>query len=1100
MTAPVSLQRRAVGATKSSMSRNRGKFFGAAELRLALLALAALVVLLIPAHAEGLFDISTLRTNQDLSPYLRTLSTEQQQIIVEMPPNAAGKVESLSLESVGKGPLFQWKILALTNNGASPRNLVLVIDNQRFAGSGIIMPQAPGSVVLAASQAGGAQISSLPALSHDAFSIDLEPSTSAALAFQVSSDRTSVMLWDRESYDLNVRSLAFFRGALLGINLLLVVTVILLFTSQFRLPLLAGGLFTLSATAFMAFEAGYLSQPFWIIGFFNLKPVELRAIIESFMTISALLCLGTMTEVRRAVPMVFNASMMLALLALALPVYAFIDPEFVSTLSRIFFALISIVAVVVLYLLRNRKPPRVTIIQWSLLLVWVILAMLAALGDADGFPYSPVLLLGLTTVLIAFTYGFTKTVAGDGLISQHIFQEAGRRGLALAGAQQYVWDWHPQDRQFYVSEELERALGHPQGTFRQAGSEALLDIMHPSDRTAYLAALESTERRGRGFISRDLRLQRGDGTYRWFELRARGMSGPDSRLVRAIGTLSDITNTKRAEERLLNDAVYDQVTGLPNRALLLDRLNREIAMHHVENLYVMLLDIDRFKDINDGLGFDAGDGLLNVVGRRISSLVDPEDTVARLPGNQFAVLVPNAGPNRNVPKFAEAVCALIAQPVAIKNQEVFLTANMGVARYRQLGQTADQFMKDAAIALYEAKRRGNENVQFFQPSMRDERGELVALEGELRRALERNEIEVHYQPIARLRDMDIAGFEALVRWRHPVLGLMPPESFLEVAEQTGMIRDIGRFVLNEATRQLGIWQRAFRPTDPVFMAVNVSASQLLESDLVSDIGAAIIREAVYRQTLKIEITESVVMQYPEKAAGLLERIKQLGVGLACDDFGTGYSSLSSLRNLPFDTLKVDRSFVTPDPSDDRAAIILEAIIALAHDLGLSIVAEGIENQAQVDRLGGLMCDYGQGYFIGAPMTAKQVTETLAALPYVQDYGKSVISSLLERAEADSEETLNPVDLSTAAIERALKTQAEPAKVEPRLGLPAAAGAIATLAPPPGVSPMAPRVSRPQPAAAQANPKPRRTAAKRDKPEPASSKKKAPAKKAKSKRS
>lgn len=1097
MTPPVFLQRCPVGATKSFMSRNRGTEYGAALVRLALLALVALFAVYVPAQAEGLLDISTLRTNQDLSPYLRTLSTEQKQIIVEMPPNAAGKVESLSLESVGNGPMFQWKILALTNNGTTPRNMVLVIDNQRFAGSGIIRPLAPGSVVLAAAQTGGAQISSLAALSHDAFSIDLAPATSAALAFQVSSDTTSVMLWDRESYDLNVRSLAFFRGALLGINLLLVVTVILLFTSQFRLPLLAGGLFTLSATAFMAFEAGYLSQPFWVLGFFNLKPVELRAIIESFMVISALLCFGTMTEVRRGAPMLFNASMMLAMLALALPVYAFIDPELVSTLARVSFALVTIAAVTELYLLRSRKPARVTIVQWSLLLGWVVIAMLAALGDADGFPYSPLLLLGLTIVLIAFVYGFTKTVAGDGLISQHIFQEAGRRGLALAGAQQYVWDWHPQDRQFYVSEELERALGHPQGTFRQAGSEALLDIMHPADRTAYLAALETTERRGRGFISRDIRLQRGDGTYRWFELRARGMSGPDSRLVRAIGTLSDITNTKRSEERLLNDAVYDQVTGLPNRALLLDRLNREISIHHIENLYVMLLDIDRFKDINDGLGFDAGDGLLNVVGRRISSLADPEDTVARLPGNQFAILVPNAGPNRNVPKFAEAVCALIAQPVEIKNQEVFLTAHLGVARYRQLGQTADQFMKDAAIALYEAKRRGNENVQLFQPSMRDERGELVALEGELRRALERNEIEVHYQPIARLRDMDIAGFEALVRWRHPALGLMPPESFLEVAEQTNMIRDIGRFVLNEATRQLGIWQRAFRPTDPVFMAVNVSASQLLESDLVTDIGAAIIREAVYRQTLKIEITESVVMQYPEKASGLLERIKQLGVGLACDDFGTGYSSLSSLRNLPFDTLKVDRSFITPDPSDDRAAVILEAVIALAHDLGLTIVAEGIENQAQVDRLGSLMCDYGQGYFIGAPMTAKQVTETLAALPYVQDYGKSVISSLLERAEADSDNTLNPVGLSTTAIERALKTQTESQRAEPNLGL--AATAVATLAPPPGLSPMAPRVARPQPASPQASLKPRRAAAKREKQEPAA-KKKTPAKKAKAKRS
>ncbi len=1052
------------------------------------------------ARAEGVLDISTLRVSQDLSPYLRTLATKQKQITVEMPPAADGKVNNLNLESQANGDLYQWKILALSNTGNVPRNLVLVVDYQRFAGSGVIHPEPPGSVVLSAAQTGGAQVSTLTALSHDAFAIDMEPSGSAAFAFEVSSDKTAVSLWDREAYDLNARSLAFFRGALLGINLLLVVTILLLFTSHFRLALLAGGMFALSATSFMAFEAGYLSQLFWVFGIFRLKPVETRAIIESFLAISALLCLGTSPDVRRGLPWMWNTATLLSLLGLALPVYAFIDPWLVSTLARILFAIIAVAAVFVLYTLRDRRPSRTAIVQWALMLGWSFIAALAALGNPESFPYSPLLLLGLTVVLVAFTYGHTKSVAGDGLISQHIFQEAGRRGLALAGAQQYVWDWHPQDRQLYVSEELEKALGHLHGTFRQAGSEALLDIMHPADRTPYLAALESVERRGRGFITKDVRLQRGDGTYRWFELRARGMSGPDNRLARAIGTLSDVTHTKRAEERLLNDAVYDQVTGLPNRALLLDRMTREISMHHIENLYVLVIDIDRFKDINDGLGYEAGDGLLNVVGRRISALIDPEDTVARLPGNQFAVLVPGANPNRNIPAFAEVIGSSVAQPINIKSQEIFLTASMGVARYRQLGQTAEQFLKDASIALYEAKRRGNENIQFFQPSMRDDRGELVALESELRRALERNEIEVHYQPIARLRDMDIAGFEALVRWRHPVIGLMPPESFLDLAEQTGLIRDIGRFVLNEATRQLGIWQRAFRPTDPVFMAVNVSASQLLETDLVSDIGSAIIREAVYRQTLKIEVTESVVMRYPEKAAGLLERIKQLGVGLACDDFGTGYSSLSSLRNLPFDTLKVDRSFIVPDPSDDRAAIILEAIIALAHDLGLKIVVEGIENQQQVDRLGALMCDYGQGFFIGAPMTGKQVTETLAALPYVQDFGKTVISSLWERAEADTEDVTSPAGLSTNAIAQAMRQKLEDSKREPSLEL--AMAGQAEPAPLPGHSPMAPRMARalPAPAAAVGAAKPRKQA-KRDKPAPPASQKsrKPAAKKSKAKR-
>ena len=287
-------------------------------------------------------------------------------------------------------------------------------------------------------------------------------------------------------------------------------------------------------------------------------------------------------------------------------------------------------------------------------------------------------------------------------------------------------------------------------------------------------------------------------------------------------------------------------------------------------------------------------------------------------------------------------------------------------------------------------------VELFNPAMQDERAELVVLEAELRRAIERNEIEIHYQPIARLADMHLAGFEALVRWRHPTLGLLSPESFIGLAEETGMIRDIGRAVLNEAGRQLGIWQRAYRPAEPVFVAVNISSAQLIEPSLLDDIKQILNRENLMRGSFKIEVTKSLVMQYPERAAQILERFRELGVGLSCDDFGTGYSSLSTLRKLPFDTLKVDRSFISPTPRTSAPRSSSNSIIAMGHALGLSIVAEGIETQEQVDRLGEIDCDYGQGFFIGRPLTAKQVSDALAGLPYASTTGRTAITWLWER--------------------------------------------------------------------------------------------------------
>ncbi|WP_246737698.1 GGDEF and EAL domain-containing protein [Nordella sp. HKS 07] len=575
-------------------------------------------------------------------------------------------------------------------------------------------------------------------------------------------------------------------------------------------------------------------------------------------------------------------------------------------------------------------------------------------------------------------------------------------------------------------------LGLRKGSLKDKTPESWLEVIHPADRSAYLAAIEEAERRGQGGFSQEFRLRRGDGTYRWFLLRARAIPGPEQRAARCIGTLSDITATRRAQDQLLSDAVHDRVTGLPNRALLVDRIEREISAagrKPVNNLYLMLIDLDRFKAVNDGLGHETGDGLLKIVGRRLAAIASEYDTVARMPGDQFAILFHGDKPKRDILPFTDKVRATVSKPVNMRPQEIFLTASIGVSALREGSLAAEGLIKDAAVALYEAKRRGKDTVEFFREAMRDDRTELVVLEAELRRALERNEIEVLYQPVARLADMELAGFEALMRWRHKTLGLLAPEAFLGLAETTGIIRDLGHHVLNEAGRQLGSWQRAFRPHDPIFVAVNVSSSQFLAADLIDDVKSLLSRENLVRDTLKIEVTESVVMESPEKVIQILDRLKQMGIGIACDDFGTGYSSLSNLRRLPFDTLKIDRSFIEVDSDDAKAALILESIILLSHDLGLTVVAEGIQSQDDIDRLGSLACDFGQGYFIGEPMTAKQVVDVLSGVPLAAARNKTAIDTLWERMAGTSNVRVPEVLPASTPV------QAPARRVEPPLAVP-----------------------------------------------------------------
>ena len=1007
------------------MSRDPTSVWSRARLsRLLLLVALAVLLSLRQAMAVGPADVSFSAAQIDLLPYFAGLETEFRDIPIERPDLATGTRDFMTLHAKGQGPKFSWVAAGFTNTGTEARELVIVIPDQGFVGSGLPLPKLPGGRVVSITTAGAIKLEHLPAVGKGAYGFSLEAGRSGSIAFEVAgSGISAAKLWQREANDAQRDDLAFFRGALLGIAMLLTVALFALYGFRARPVFLAAGGFALCSVGFMVLEAGHL--PLLLVAL-NLPPVNLalaRALIEGGMASFLILLLAAISELRRIMPVIGNILVAVGGLALAVPIYGFADPVLASALARGIFALTAAGGFALIYALwrAGENKPETSLVSWSAILIWTFIAAVAIIADPNSTALSPILLAGLCAVLVVLGFTLSHYAFSQGFLSRHFFREAGRRALALAGARAYVWDWQPEEGDLHVGEEIERALGQPTGVIADAGAEAFIELMHPSDRSAYLAAVEDAEADGRGAIEKEFRLRHGDGSYRWFQLRAKAMPGHGRRAARCIGTLTDVTAAKRAEERLLTDAVYDRVTGLPNRALFVDRVSRALGAaegRSVPEVYVLLIDIDRFKIVDDALGHEAGDSLLNVIGRRLLADTGPADSVARLPGDQFAVLYCEPGAVRDIAAFTERLGKTVARPIMLDGQEIFLTACMGVAHDRGAGLTAEQLLKDAAIALYEAKRRGGGSIEVFHTAMRDDRAELVVLEQELRRAIERDEIEVHYQPIARLADMNLAGFEALVRWRHPALGLLAPESFIGLAEQTGMIKDIGRAVLNEAGRQLGIWQRAFRPAEPLTIAVNISSAQLIEAELIDDVQQVLHREGLRRGSLKIEVTESLVMQYPERARKILERFAEMGVGLSCDDFGTGYSSLSSLRKLPFDTLKVDRSFIAADDGDPRAAVILEAIIAMAHALGLGIVAEGIENQEQVDRLGLLNCDYGQGFFIGKPLTAKQVSDALTGLPYASSTGRTAITWLWERAARDHYAEPSFRDVTAAGIAEA----------------------------------------------------------------------------------
>ena len=431
-------------------------------------------------------------------------------------------------------------------------------------------------------------------------------------------------------------------------------------------------------------------------------------------------------------------------------------------------------------------------------------------------------------------------------------------------------------------------------------------------------------------------------------------------------------------------ALYDRTTGLPNRELLSDRIGHALAGHRSGDpsaIAVVLLDLDRFKVINESLGHGVGDRLLAAVGQRLSNSLRPGDTVARFGGDEFGIILDPVADPDEARMIAERIGSELRTPFALNGRDWFVSASMGVAVAEPGRGTPEELLREAEIAMVRAKSDGANRLAMFEPSMSTMTLERLDLENDLRGALERGELRVHYQPIVELGTRDIVGFEALVRWQHPTRGLVPPLAFIPLAEETGLIIPLGRWVLEQACREASRWRRPARPARrgaavaPLFVSVNLSARQFVQADLVEDVQAILAETGLAPGALELEITESVVMDQSEAGVRALRELRSLGVRLVLDDFGTGYSSLAYLKHLPLDTIKIDRSFVAGiDEIADRS--IVDAVIALAHGLGIGVVAEGIETDRQAERLLELGCDLGQGYLFSRPVPAAEARKLL----------------------------------------------------------------------------------------------------------------------------
>jgi diguanylate cyclase (GGDEF)-like protein len=471
--------------------------------------------------------------------------------------------------------------------------------------------------------------------------------------------------------------------------------------------------------------------------------------------------------------------------------------------------------------------------------------------------------------------------------------------------------------------------------------------------------------------------------HAWTHAEVTALMDIASVLVTELELRSDLTLKRQTQEHLLYSTLHDSLTGLPNRSLLIERLRHAMrrAARHPDNLFaVLFLDLDRFKDINDNLGHFAGDELLRAVARRLEACIRPEDTVARLSGDEFAILLESITDTSDAGRVAERIEEALSFPINLAGAEVTTSVSMGIVTSSMAHDQPDQILRSADMAMYRAKAAGRARYEMFDRAMHTDALERLRLETDLRRAVELSEFVLHYQPVVSLRTGRVTGLEALVRWQHPERGLVHPMDFIPVAEETGLIVPIGKWVLAEALRQIAEWQKAHPRKDPLTIGVNLSVKQFSQPDLADQIRHAIELTAVAPSSLCLEITEAAIIEKGRAAVSMLSRIRELGVQVYLDDFGTGYSSLSYLHGLPIDAIKIDRAFVSSMDTDDKNLRLVRTILTLAEIVGVRAEAEGISTSEQLRELRALNCEQGQGYLFSAPITRDAVNEVLSANP------------------------------------------------------------------------------------------------------------------------
>ncbi|MEM6666939.1 MAG: diguanylate cyclase, partial [Pseudomonadota bacterium] len=746
----------------------------------------------------------------DLTTSIDLFREPSDRVQVSTAPTADGLVRRMEVRSGSGEEVPGWAVFALSNESDVQLDRLFVVPHYRLVGSGLVWPELGAARITTITPSQGFRPERIEADNADVFLITLDPGASVTFVAELASPRlTKLYLWEPDAYEENLNSLTLFQGIVLGVGGLMALFLTTLFIVRGTGMFPASALLGWTVMGYIAVEFELLHK---VIDITPENSPFYRAGSEALIATALVIFLFAYLNLGRWHVRFIHVAALAVLGMLGLLALTLVDPQVAAGISRMSFAVISLLGILLVVVLSFRGSDRAIMLipTWVLLIAWVFVALQAFTHRIDNDLVGPALAGGL--VLIVLLIGFTvmqHAFAGGGLAYGQI-SDHDRKAIALTGAGDFVWDWDVTRDRIYTSADTERLLGFTRGTL-EGPAVRWLEHLHPADQDRFRTCLDTIVDLKRGRIDQDFRLRAKDGHFYWLNLRARPILGADAEVVRCIGTLVNVTEEKTAQERLLHDAIHDNLTGLPNRELFLDRLDTAMTRVRTEGAgrpAVLVVDVDRFRHVNESVGLAIGDSILLTVARRLQRHLKPQDTLARLGGDTFAIILVSETTPKRIAAFSDAVRRAFKSPITFGEREIFLTASIGIAVFDGKQTRTVDLLHDAELATQHAKRLGGDRIEAFKVSLRSDSIDRLTLESSLRRAVERDEIKIYYQPIMRLEDSSVAGFEALMRWDHPRFGLMGPNEFIQIAEETGLIVELGLYALDKAARQLSEWQQS----------------------------------------------------------------------------------------------------------------------------------------------------------------------------------------------------------------------------------------------------------------------------------------------------